>query len=135
MGGMTGGNRHITALTEPPQDLVDFPTISLTGTDWYRAHVAGRHPWWFSHDGTGRFDLHPPEGTCYLASSVEVAVRERLGPTLVRAGVITTDEADRMRVSRLRTDGTAADATAQGAARFGVTREISTTPALSLIHI
>ncbi len=38
--------------------------------------------WWFSADGSGRFDLEPPEGTCYFATDLYAAIREatRLGP-------------------------------------------------------
>jgi hypothetical protein len=38
--------------------------------------------WWFSSDGSGRFDLKAPEGTCYFAIDEYAAIREasRLGP-------------------------------------------------------
>jgi hypothetical protein len=38
--------------------------------------------WWFSSDGSGRFDLKAPEGTCYFATDEYAAIREasRLGP-------------------------------------------------------
>ena len=52
------------------------------GRELFRAHVAGRGPWWFGSDGSGRFDLAAPRGTCYAADSALVAVRERLGPVL-----------------------------------------------------
>lgn len=26
--------------------------------------------WWFSSDGSGRFDLAPPDGVCYLAETL-----------------------------------------------------------------
>lgn len=127
MGPVTDDSREDVALTDPPEDLDAFPAAPLAGQDWYRAHTVNRGPWWFSHAGNGRFDLEPPDGTCYLGSSVETAVRERLGPTLSRANQIPTDEANGMVVSRLHAEGTAADTTAQEASRFGVTRELSTT--------
>ncbi|HEY3140297.1 MAG TPA: hypothetical protein VGJ86_04170, partial [Acidimicrobiales bacterium] len=42
----------------------------------------GRDTWWFSSDGSGRFDLAPPHGTCYLATDPIGALREasRGGP-------------------------------------------------------
>ncbi|MGI8415131.1 MAG: RES domain-containing protein [Nakamurella sp.] len=46
-----------------------------------RAHHLANSPWWFAHDGEGRFDLPAPYGTCYLASHPAAAVRERLGET------------------------------------------------------
>jgi hypothetical protein len=38
--------------------------------------------WWFSSDGSGRFDLKAPDGTCYFATDAYAAIREasRLGP-------------------------------------------------------
>jgi hypothetical protein len=38
--------------------------------------------WWFSDNGSGRFDLEPPEGTCYFATDWFAALREasRGGP-------------------------------------------------------
>lgn len=45
--------------------------------------------WWFSSIGadpeaSGRFDLRPPYGTCYFASTQEAAARERVGTQLRR---------------------------------------------------
>lgn len=118
-------DREAVALGDPPTELDGFPTGIASG-DWFRAHRVGRGPWWFAHDGGGRFDLLEPHGTCYLASHSAAAVHERLGETLVRAGRISGVEADRMAVSRLSIETTVADTTVQRAARFGVTREIST---------
>lgn len=125
MDPVTG--RVQVVLGEPPPKLEGFPTTDAAG-DWYRAHSADHGPWWFAHDGGGRFDLDPPHGTCYLGSHVEVAVRERLGQTLVAAGMIPGTEADRMVVSQLRVDTpmVAADMTNQRATDFGVTRELGT---------
>ena len=117
-------SRQQTAIGEPPEDLTDFPTLSLAGL-WFRAHTAGNGVWWFSSDGTGRFDLAEPHGTCYLGSSVGVAVRERLGRRLA-SGPVPIAVADQMLVSRVRLRSRAADLTTRAAERFGVTREIST---------
>lgn len=122
MDPVTG--RDQVALGEPPRDLSGFPTADVSAA-WYRAHSIDFGPWWFAHDGTGRFDLDPPHGTCYLGSHVDVAVRERLGQTLVEARTITAAEAERMVVSRLQVDvEPTADATDQKATAFGVTREL-----------
>jgi hypothetical protein len=118
-------SRQTPALAAPPSDLTDFPTRPCTGT-WFRAHSAGLGSWWYAHDGEGRFDLTAPNGTCYLGSHVEVAVRERLGETLVNAGSISAVEADRMVVARLGLDTTVADTTDQAATRYGITRELGT---------
>lgn len=55
--------------TRPPSELVRV-CRTTSGT------------WWFSSDGSGRFDLPAPEGTCYLATDAYAAIREatRLGP-------------------------------------------------------
>ena len=47
-----------------------------------RVCQAAQDTWWFSADGSGRFDLTPPYGTCYLATDAYAAIREatRLGP-------------------------------------------------------
>ncbi len=118
-------SRQTAALPEPPEDLARFPTLQVDGV-WFRAHRVGRGAWWFAHDLQGRFDLAPPDGTCYLGSDVEVAVRERLGETLVQAGMIAAPEAERMVVSRLRVSAEVADTTTRDASDFGVTRELAT---------
>lgn len=118
-------DRQQVAVGEPPDNLYGFPAIQCADT-WCRAHTAGLGPWWFAHNLQGRFDLGPPHGTCYLGSGIEVAVRERLGETLVAAGMISAVEADRMLVSRLPIDASLADTTAQQATRYGITRELAT---------
>ncbi|MFN0030349.1 MAG: RES domain-containing protein [Acidimicrobiales bacterium] len=64
-----------------PGDLQGFPSSAPPGRLWRvcRKEVGS---WWFSSDGTGRFDLEPPKGTCYLATDGRAAIREasRLGP-------------------------------------------------------
>lgn len=118
-------SRANIALGEPPANLRGFPTTTING-DWFRAHHVANGPWWFAHDGEGRFDLPAPHGTCYLASHPAAAVRERLGETLVAAGTISGAQADHMVVSSLPVTTTAADTTVQKAAQFGITRELST---------
>lgn len=117
--------RQAHALAQPPSDLTDFPTACCSGI-WFRARSTGLGSWWYAHDGKGRFDLTPPNGTCYLGSRVEVAVRERLGETLVAAGFISAVEADRMVVAQLRLETVAADTTDQTATHYGITRELGT---------
>lgn len=116
--------RQEVALGEPPAELADFPSIPLSGL-WFRAHSVSRGVWWYSSDGSGRFDLDAPNGTCYLGSSVGVAVRERLGRRLA-AGPVPAAVADQMLVSRVRLRARVADFTGQAAERFGITREIGT---------
>jgi hypothetical protein len=87
MGGVTSGpsTREHQAQGPPAEglDLRPFPVRQLpTGSVLFRAHRVDRGPWWFGSDGTGRFDLASPQGTCYLAEAAIVAVRERIGIVL-----------------------------------------------------
>lgn len=86
---------------------------------------AGRSPWWFSCDGSGRFDLPAPAGTCYLgdqplASLLEVTRGLTLLSEAFLAGrrLLTTELARPLRV---------ADLTARAAYGFGVTGELAAT--------
>jgi hypothetical protein len=59
-------------LGAPPslERLKDFPSYDLPETlPVARIHSIGRNPWYFSSRMSGRFDLHEPDGTCYLADS------------------------------------------------------------------
>jgi hypothetical protein len=84
----------------------------------------GRGTWWSSSNGSGRFDLAAPHGTCYLATDPIGALREasRGGP------VSNTWVAER----ELRTvtppdpTGRLAATTHQAAARYGLTTELVT---------
>lgn len=129
------GSRRRPALGAPPADLSGFPRSRLTPeTALYRAHTRGRSPWWFSSELSGRFDLLPPQGTCYLATDVETALRERFGHELVDLGVVSFEAAARTSVSTLRvsTPRWLANTCAGAAASFRMTREIATTPNYAL---
>lgn len=64
-----------------PGDLRGFPSTSPP-PQLVRVCRATSGTWWFSSDGSGRFDLPAPDGTCYLATDAYAAIREatRLGP-------------------------------------------------------
>lgn len=106
-----------------PGDLIGFPTVAPP-RQLVRVCRSGRATWWFSADGSGRFDLYPPEGTCYLATDAFAAIREatRLGP------VSTAWVADRelRRVSPPDRNARLAATTRQAAGRYGVTTELAT---------
>lgn len=124
-------SRRRPALGSPP-DVSGFPRSRLrTDHLLYRAHTVGKSPWWFSSDLSGRFDLLPPNGTCYLATDVMAALRERFGHDLVRQGVVTFDAAARTVVSRVRVPSArwlANTCSVRASSFVGLTREISTCP-------
>lgn len=129
------GSRQRLALGKPPANLSTFPRSRLLHRDLlYRAHTAGRSPWWFSSDLSGRFDLIQPNGTCYLATDVIFALRERFGHNLVRQGVVTFETAAKTQVSMLQIPSTRylAKTCSPAAANFGMTREIATCPSYNI---
>lgn len=131
---MSGSRQH-QALGAPPPDIARFPRTRLSpGTPWQRAHTVGNSPWWFSCDLSGRFDLISPQGTCYLASDLATALRERFGHDLVRQGVVTFQAAARTQVSTLHVSSARwlANTCTPAAANFGMTREIGTCPSYDL---
>lgn len=128
-------SRQRLALGKPPANLSTFPRSRLLHRDLlYRAHTAGRSPWWFSSDLSGRFDLIQPNGTCYLATDVISALRERFGHDLVRQGVVTFKTAAKTQVPTLQVPSTRylAKTCAPAAANFGMTREIGTCPSYNI---
>ena len=111
------------SLGEPPASLAGFPA-SRPPTVLVRVCRQRNPTWWFSSDGTGRFDLTSPEGTCYFATDTFGAVREasRAGPVtpqwVADRGVRHAAPPDRP--ARL------AAVTRAGAAVFGLTTELVT---------
>ncbi len=113
----------MSSLREPPNDLGGFP-FSRVPAELVRVCRSGRGTWWFSSDGSGRFDLVPPAGTCYLATDAYAAVREasRLGP-VTPAWVAARDL---RRVAPPDPEARLAATTHRAAGRFGVTTELAT---------
>lgn len=113
-----------TSLREPGDtDLSPFPAVRPPAR-LVRVSRAARQTWWFSSDGSGRFDLRRPEGTCYFATDAYAAIREasRLGPVSAEwvAGrelrvVAPPDPAARLAATTRRQAGA-----------YGVTAEIAT---------
>jgi hypothetical protein len=81
--------------------------------------------WWFSSDGSGRFDLEAPEGTCYLASDSYAAIREasRLGPVTPR----WCAEREIRTAAPPDPEARLAATTWKAAGRFGITNELIAT--------
>lgn len=122
-------SRRGVGLRNPPADLDGFPAFQLRkGRKLFRAHRAGRGPWWFASDDEGRFNLDPPMGTCYLATDGETALRERLGRDMVKLNVVSAGWAAETAVSHLtvQAGGQLADTCHKDAVHFGATREIAT---------
>ncbi len=122
-------SREVVAQQPPGMPLAGFPTRLLAaGEQLYRAHTAALGPWWFGADGSGRFDLTAPRGTCYLAASPLAALRERLGVVLGSRPVVPASLLSGAVVSTLALPEArdVADLQTTDASRFGVTRELET---------
>jgi hypothetical protein len=118
----------VSPLGLPPDDLSRFPTYDLGRRELlYRLHRGDVGPWWFSSDGSGRFDLiGGDEGACYLASSPVGAFIE----VFRTATVIPEAEVEARSLSRMVAPNrtSLADCTVQRARRFGITGAIHTQP-------
>jgi RES domain len=123
--------RETVSLRPPPADpeaLRDFPRKTLTpADDLYRVARQGRSPWWFGSAGLGRFDLPPPDGTCYLAADEVGALLEVVGPGR-DGGAVTAEFFAARRRWRLRVpaERSLGELTARRARGFGITVEIGT---------
>lgn len=120
---------------EAPGAFDHFPELVLApGTELVRIHRRGRSPWWFSGEGSGRFDLGPPampsRGTCYLAQDPLGAFVE----VFRDLRVIPESELRRRALSSIALPRPLrlADATARRARVFGVTGALHSTPDYAL---
>lgn len=124
--------REQVSLGSPPTAPGVVPQVPRPQFAW-RAHRvrSGRDSgaWWFSSGSGGRFDLPAPDGTCYLASDPQTAVRERLGPRLALANEITDRDVYGVVVSCLPVPegpGLVDTLSREAVQVAGLTREIST---------
>ncbi|SDO32766.1 RES domain-containing protein [Microbacterium sp. ru370.1] len=132
---MTGGREEVAQ--KPPSIPLDgFPIAELSVVDTlWRAHGSANTPGWFSSSGEGRFDLAAPSGTCYLADSMGAAIRERLGGAITPGGLVTQSDAEGMTVTEIAgLTGSYGDVSAQGAADFGVTSELTSMTPYTVPH-
>jgi hypothetical protein len=106
-----------------PGDLTGFPSVAPPKR-MVRVCEAAQDTWWFSADGSGRFDLTPPHGTCYLATDVYAAIREatRLGPV----STMWVQARELREVAPPDPTARLAATTRQAAGRHGVTTELAT---------
>lgn len=125
---MTGGRPvRLSSPERSPRPHDGFPAVDLpAGTRLWRCHRTDRGPWWFSSDGTGRFDLPTPHGTCYLADDPLLALVEAISHGTLDGLTVTPAFCAQRRVRNLALPSPAhmADATDGRARGFGVTREI-----------
>jgi hypothetical protein len=86
-------------------------------------HRAAHDPWWFSSDGSGRFDLAPPDGACYMAETPLGALIEHFDGI----SVTLRDDLEQRCISILNPAKPLrlADCTSPHARRFGVDLALS----------
>ena len=106
-----------------PGDLTGFPSVSPPKR-LLRVCRESQGTWWFSSDGSGRFDLASPRGTCYLATDAYAAIREatRLGPV----SSLWVQARELRDVAPPDPNAKLAGTTRQAAGRYGVTTELAT---------
>ncbi len=121
------GKLSASSLTPPPARLAGFPSLHLREAKLSRIHRADLSPWWFSSDGSGRFDL-PAEsgrGTCYLAMEPEGCFLE----VFRGVSLIPEQEIEVRRLSRLTVEeALLADCASSRSREFGLTAEVHSTP-------
>jgi hypothetical protein len=121
--------RDRTALAPPPAPdaLIRFPVWHVhAGTTFHRVTHGEHGPWWFSSDGSGRFDLVSPRGTCYLADDPVLAMLEVFGELVPRAVSKDWLASRRLWTLALPAQCDAADTTVRAARGFGLTAELAT---------
>jgi RES domain len=118
---VAGAAGPLSGLREPA-DLTGFPGLTMSASQALaRIHRQGHSPWWFSSDGSGRFDLDPERGTCYLAEEPLGAFVEAFRDPRIVSGTALTSRA--LATLRVPTDITVADCTVERARAFGITLE------------
>jgi hypothetical protein len=117
----------LSPLGLPPDDLTRFPAFDVDRRrSLYRIHRSDVGPWWFSGDGSGRFDLREDSGTCYLAVTGVGAFIEvfRVATVIPEAEVEARSLSSLVPPKRTRL----ADCTVSAARKFGITGAIHTQP-------
>jgi hypothetical protein len=117
----------LSPLGLPPDDLSRFPAFGVDRRrSLYRIHRTDAGPWWFSGDGSGRFDLRDGRGSCYLAVTPVGAFIEvfRVATVIPEAEVEARSLSSLVSPTRARL----ADCTVSAARKFGITGAIHTQP-------
>jgi hypothetical protein len=116
----------VSPLGNPPEDLQEFPSYTLSTTQpLFRIHRVAHGPWWFS-SGLNRFDLSAPKGTCYLAEQEAGAFVEVFQDWV--SSIVPYAEVEARLISTLTVPRSMilADCTDPASLSFGVTAEIHT---------
>jgi hypothetical protein len=117
-----GAAGSLSPLREPGA-LSGFPAFQLRPSRRLaRIHRRAQNPWWFKADGSGRFDLEPERGTCYLAEEPLGAFVEAFCDSRVVHASTVGDRA--LATLRAPTRLRLADCTVEEARRFRITLEI-----------
>lgn len=109
--------------------LSTFPKVMApAGTLMYRSHGTAHGAWYYDNGAEGRFNLHGARGTCYTASSVDTAVREKVRGRVARTGVVSRAVADSFVVSIVSapSEHRCAAVNHADAAKHHVVRELTT---------
>jgi hypothetical protein len=117
----------LSPLGLPPDDLSRFPAFGVDRRrSLYRIHRTDAGPWWFSGEGSGRFDLRDGRGSCYLAVTPVGAFIEvfRVATVIPEAEVEARSLSSLVPPARARL----ADCTVSAARKFGITGAIHTQP-------
>lgn len=122
----------MTAVQELPDSTRDyrrFPRKRIpAGFELFRAHSPRRGAWWFDDSPHGRFNLRDGRGTCYVATRVETAVRERVRDAVSSTNVVSPKLAQSFTVSVVNVPDelTSAAVSASRAVVYGVVRALVT---------
>jgi len=115
-----------SSLAHPPGDLGGFPVYHLRSTHTVaRIHRADRQACFYSSEGSGRFDLAAPYGTCYFGDDPLASFVEVFGEAAVVAEPLVV--AKELSLLRPRSEVALADVAHPRSRRFGITGEIHTT--------
>jgi RES domain len=101
-----------------------FPLATLRGDrEIYRIHRSARDPWWFSTDGSGRFDpIGTGSGSCYFSRESLGAWIEVFRKQILLAGDEVSERS--LYAVRLGRDLKLADITSRRALQFGITASL-----------
>ena len=115
-------------LREPParSRLWRLATVRLSGRRLWRCHRASREVWWFGSTppGHGRFDLPAPDGSAYLAATLDAAVLESMQAHFGRGAVLPSSALRARQLSSVRVPAgspPAVDLTAPALVALGAT--------------